>query len=201
MTSIAKLNQRELDAGISDAASWHNDYKDTSWVKIRGLDSRLSEGDVLCVFSQFGEIEDMNLIRRGELIPLCLIKFERFKSAVLTVDNFDGVELLGSRLSVDHHRETLKKPKRGEAPMSFADRLEQVQPGKGLIQPVEENPNLMPLQFPMLPMESEKTDEITKKKKSHKGETKEERRARRAKKREEKRQRRVSSSEEEEASD
>ncbi|KAH9260226.1 hypothetical protein BASA81_001395 [Batrachochytrium salamandrivorans] len=130
---VARLNQQELENKVSDSASWHNDYKDTSWVKVLGLHSALSEGDILCVFSQFGEIDDLNVVREAGTgrIRLCLIKYEQFKSAWLTVDNFNGAELLSQRLQVDHHRESVKRRrKRGEEDLSFADRLDRVQPGQ-----------------------------------------------------------------------
>jgi hypothetical protein len=60
---IEKLTGRELAQGTSLDSSWHNDYRDTAWLFIGNLPQRLTEGDVLCVFSQFGEIEDINLAR------------------------------------------------------------------------------------------------------------------------------------------
>lgn len=29
---IAKLNEQELAAGVSEAGSWHNDYKDSAFI-------------------------------------------------------------------------------------------------------------------------------------------------------------------------
>lgn len=131
-SAVARLNQQELDNKVPDEASWHNDYKDTAWVKMRGLNSDLTEGDILCVFSQFGEIDDLNLVRDASTgrILVCLIKFEQFKSAWLTVDNFNDVELVGQRISVDHHREAVRKPKRGDPELSMEDRLQSVQSGR-----------------------------------------------------------------------
>ena len=51
---IQRINQRELERGLArGGASWHDDFKDTSYVFIGNLDFELSEGDVICVFSQF----------------------------------------------------------------------------------------------------------------------------------------------------
>ena len=47
-----KLNETELRYNISASASWHNQYKDSAWVFIGGLPYDLSEGDVICIFSQ-----------------------------------------------------------------------------------------------------------------------------------------------------
>lgn len=36
--------------------SWHQQYKDSAWIFIGGLNYDLTEGDVICVFSQYGEV-------------------------------------------------------------------------------------------------------------------------------------------------
>ena len=132
MSIVERLNEKELQAGISDSASWHNDYKDTSWVRIRGLDSKLSEGDIICVFSQFGEIEDLDIIRdKKGFIVACHIKFEQFRSAVLTVDNFNNVTLLDRVLQVDHYRAALKQKKKED--VTSQELLEEVQPGRSFV--------------------------------------------------------------------
>jgi RNA recognition motif-containing protein len=62
---IIKINERELELGITadSAASWHSTYADSAYVFIGNIDHNLSEGDVLAVFSQFGEVVDLNLCR------------------------------------------------------------------------------------------------------------------------------------------
>lgn len=49
---IERINDKEIDLGLSQSASWHDDYKDTSWVYVGGLAFNLNEGDVLCVMEQ-----------------------------------------------------------------------------------------------------------------------------------------------------
>ena len=63
MAQVQKLNERELELGISAEASWHAKYKDSAWVYVGGLSTDLSEGDIICVLSQWGEIEDFNYPR------------------------------------------------------------------------------------------------------------------------------------------
>ena len=47
------MSLSELGSGTAGtSASWHNDYKDSAWVFIGGLSRKLSEGDVIAVFSQ-----------------------------------------------------------------------------------------------------------------------------------------------------
>ena len=104
---IDRINALELKQGIygGGKGSWHEDYKDSAWVYIGGLNYELSEGDVICVMSQWGEIEDVNLVRdkeTGKSMGFCFIKFEDQRSTILAVDNFNGVKLLGSTLRVDH---------------------------------------------------------------------------------------------------
>ena len=61
---IQRINDRELKLGIAGtSASWHEEYARSAWVYVGGLAYSLSEGDVLCIFSQWGEIEDMHLVR------------------------------------------------------------------------------------------------------------------------------------------
>jgi len=121
---VARVNQQELDQGVPDSASWHQDFRDTAWVSalrkithstnvagaqvfVGNLSPELVEGDVLCVFSQFGEIDDLVFPRddkSGKPKGFCFIKFEDWRSTVLTVDNFNNAELLERALKVDHHR-------------------------------------------------------------------------------------------------
>ena len=52
-----KLNDRELELGIAGTkSSWHQEYKDSAWVFLGGLPYELTEGDVICMFSQYGEV-------------------------------------------------------------------------------------------------------------------------------------------------
>lgn len=63
---IAKITEEELKLGIYGGiskGSWHDKYKDSAWVFLGGFSYELSEGDIICVMSQWGEIEDINLIR------------------------------------------------------------------------------------------------------------------------------------------
>ena len=48
-----KLNQTELALGLTGKKSWHDQYKDSAWIFIGGLPFDLTEGDVLCIFSQY----------------------------------------------------------------------------------------------------------------------------------------------------
>lgn len=41
-----------LEMGVADDVSWHKQYKDSAYVFIGGLPYDLTEGDILCVFSQ-----------------------------------------------------------------------------------------------------------------------------------------------------
>ena len=59
---IEKINQEELDRGIAGTpASWHAQYEKAPWVYVGNLDHELSEGDVLCVMSQYGEVSQLHL--------------------------------------------------------------------------------------------------------------------------------------------
>lgn len=104
---IARLNQAELDASVAPSASWHTDYRDTAYIHIGGLDTRLSEGDALTIFSQYGDISWVKLARdreTGKSRGFGWVKYEDQRSCDLAVDNLSGVNVLGRVLSVDHAR-------------------------------------------------------------------------------------------------
>jgi len=133
---IEKLNQRELEAGVVCStpnppprtrvsnclltwskplsASWHTDWSDTAYVYIGGLPYELSEGDIITIFSQFGEPVHVNLIRdkdTGKSKGFAFLKYEDQRSTNLAVDNLGGATVLGRIIRVDHTR---YKPKEGE---------------------------------------------------------------------------------------
>merc|ERR1712048_1272902 len=73
----------------------------------------LTEGDVVIVFSQFGEIADVNIIRdkaTGKSKGFAFICYEDQRSTILAVDNMNGFMLLERTLRVDHV-EKYKAPK------------------------------------------------------------------------------------------
>ncbi|CAK4906338.1 unnamed protein product [Aphanomyces euteiches] len=110
---IQRLNEQELEQGVSYEGSWHHIYRELAWVYVGSLSYELTEGDILCVFSQVGEIEDINLVRdkdTGKSLGFCFIKYENHLSTVLAVDNFNGAMLLERMLRVDHvHKYKLPK--------------------------------------------------------------------------------------------
>ena len=51
-----KMNEKELAAGVSGTkSSWHTEYKDSAWIFLGGLPYEMTEGDIICMFSQYGE--------------------------------------------------------------------------------------------------------------------------------------------------
>ena len=72
-------------------------YSSSAWLFIGGLNYDLSEGDVITVFSQYGEIVNINLIRdqkTGKSKGFCFLCYEDQRSTVLAVDNLNGIKLL-----------------------------------------------------------------------------------------------------------
>ena len=115
MKEIRKINERELELNISDTASWHHDSRDSAYIFIGGLSPDLSEGDVIVLFSQFGEVVDLHLPRRktvdgslGARLGFAFLAFEDQRSTVLAIDNMNGWEMTLPRetrpriLRVDH---------------------------------------------------------------------------------------------------
>ncbi|QIW96311.1 hypothetical protein AMS68_001829, partial [Peltaster fructicola] len=109
---IQRLNDAELEKCVPPNASWHTDYRDTAYVYIGGLPFELSEGDVLTIFSQYGNPVHVNLVRdkeTGKSRGFAFLKYEDQRSCDLAVDNLSGAGVLGRTLTVDHTRYKLKE--------------------------------------------------------------------------------------------
>jgi RNA-binding motif X-linked protein 2 len=106
--NIEKIIDEEFKLGIYGGlkkGSWHDEYRDSAWVFIGGLSYELSEGDIICVMSQWGEVDDIHLVREketGKPKGFAFVKYEDARSTILAVDNFNGIKLLGRTLRVDH---------------------------------------------------------------------------------------------------
>ncbi|KAH8647421.1 hypothetical protein BGZ60DRAFT_535309 [Tricladium varicosporioides] len=114
---IQELNKRELENGVSPEASWHSDYRDTAYIYIGGLPFELSEGDIVTIFSQFGEPTYINLIRdkeTGKSRGFAFLKYEDQRSTDLAVDNLGGAVIMGRTLKVDHTRYKKQDDEPGE---------------------------------------------------------------------------------------
>lgn len=114
--SVEQINEEELKHGLFGGlskGSWHEKYRNSAWVYFGGLSYELTEGDIICVMSQWGEIEDIHLIREqdtGKSKGFAFVKYEDARSTILAVDNFNGAKLLGRTLRCDHV-ENYKLPK------------------------------------------------------------------------------------------
>lgn len=102
---IERINQREAQRGIGLSGSWHDEYKNSAYIFVGGLSYDLNEGDIITIFSQYGEIVDVNLIRAqdtGKSRGFAFIAYEDQRSTVLAVDNFNNTKVLNRTLRVDH---------------------------------------------------------------------------------------------------
>ncbi|XP_076165721.1 RNA-binding motif protein, X-linked 2 [Ptiloglossa arizonensis] len=101
--NIQKLGEQELYG--NKKTSWHNQYKDSAWIFVGGLPYDLTEGDVITIFSQYGEVVNINLIRdkdSGKQKGYGFLCYEDQRSTILAVDNFNGIKVLGRTIRVDH---------------------------------------------------------------------------------------------------
>lgn len=100
-----KATLSEVRQGLSDSASWHAKFSNSAYVFAGGLSFDLTEGDVLAVFSQYGEIVDVNLVRHeetGKSRGFAFVCYEDQRSTVLAVDNLNGATVLGRTVRVEH---------------------------------------------------------------------------------------------------
>jgi RNA-binding motif protein, X-linked 2 len=98
---IQKINDHELELGIAGTpGSWHQKYTKCAWVYAGNMDYALTEGDVICIMSQFGEVEDIHLVRdeaTGKSKGFVFCKYEDSRSCVLAVDNLCGSQVRRTR--------------------------------------------------------------------------------------------------------
>lgn len=126
MKNVLKLSAQEL-AGLNKT-SWHDQYRDSAWLFVGGLPYDLTEGDVICIFSQYGEIVHLNLIRdkdTGKSRGFGFICYEDQRSTDLVVDNFNGIKILNRTIRVDHVSNY-------KVPKSEKDKVKQIQEQQGL---------------------------------------------------------------------
>ncbi|PWO00951.1 hypothetical protein FA09DRAFT_358299 [Tilletiopsis washingtonensis] len=134
--STAKLNERELELGL-EGASWHDEFKDSAYIFVGGLPTALTEGDVITIFSQYGEILDISLPRSketGARRGFGFLMYEDQRSTVLAVDNLNGAVVLDRTLRVDHVREyrgELEKDEQG-------NKIEKTEPSRNAAPPLLE---------------------------------------------------------------
>ncbi|CAD8093070.1 unnamed protein product [Paramecium primaurelia] len=109
--TIKKLNDAALEN--MQTTTWHDEYNKSSYIFVANLNYAMNEGDIAIVFSQYGEIVDVHLVRdkiTGKSKGFCFLAYEDQRSTILAVDNFNHAEICGRLLRVDHVRE-FKPPK------------------------------------------------------------------------------------------
>ncbi|KAJ6250670.1 RNA-binding motif protein [Anaeramoeba flamelloides] len=111
--SINELNEQELEMGLVGEASWHEDFKTSPYIFIGGIDERLTEGDIITVFSQYGTVIDIHLVKdkkTGKSKGYAFLAYEDQRSTILAVDNLNNAELLKRKLRVDHSKDYRPNP-------------------------------------------------------------------------------------------
>ena len=121
-----RATKREIDLGISgDKGSWHDRFAHSAYIFVGGLPFELTEGDVLAVFSQYGEIVHVHLVRdpsTGKSRGFAFLAYEDQRSTVLAVDNFSGAKVAGRIVRVEHVDNYRMKREEVEGPNLKYDR-------------------------------------------------------------------------------
>lgn len=100
-----RATQKEIELGLHDGSSWHSQFKHSAYVFAGGLPSALTEGDVLAIFAQYGEVMDINLARdrkTGLSRGFAFLAYRDQRSTVLAVDNLNGAKVGGRTVRVEH---------------------------------------------------------------------------------------------------
>jgi RNA-binding motif X-linked protein 2 len=117
--AIRRLVDRELDHLTPPSHSWHSQYSKSAYIYVGNLDPRLTEGDVITVFSQFGDIVDINMVRdreTGKSKGFCFLGYQDQRSTVVAIDNMIGFALLGRPLRLDHVSDYCPPRRYGDEP-------------------------------------------------------------------------------------
>ncbi|KAA1466554.1 RNA-binding domain-containing protein [Dentipellis sp. KUC8613] len=208
---INKINELELDLGIS-GASWHDEYKDSAYVFVGGLHFDLTEGDVITIMSQYGEVMDINMPRSketGKTRGFAFVMYEDQRSTILAVDNLNGAKVLEKTLRVDHVKNYKQGRTKGEDGEWIEPEEQSLNAKPEIIAAESESessgsdaPDIDPddpmRDYLLQKWRDEKKEKKAKKSKSkgkHKDETPEERRARKERKRQKKARRAAGKSE------
>ncbi|KAF9651691.1 hypothetical protein BDM02DRAFT_3184211 [Thelephora ganbajun] len=195
---IKRINQRELDLGTS--GSWHDDYKDSAYIFVGGLPRDITEGDVITIFSQYGEVMNINMPRdkeTGKPKGFAFLMYEDQRSTILAVDNLNGANILERTIRVDHvknYKEKRVKNQDGEwvdpeeqslnaKPEVITDDAPPESEGSDIAADIDPED---PMREFIIAQRREERAGKKKKSKKHKDETPEERRARKERKREKK---------------
>lgn len=99
-----RLSEKELETLPDLESSWHWDHRDTNSVVMTRLPYEMNEMDILIMFSQWGPVAGVKLLRdreTGKSNGTAFLRYERWESTVLAVDNFNGVGPKGG-IKVDH---------------------------------------------------------------------------------------------------
>lgn len=99
-----RASKQEIELGLLDS-SWHDRFKHSAYIYVGGLPFELTEGDILAICSQYGEIVDINLVKDAKTKKsrgFAFVAYEDQRSTVLAVDNLSGSRVGGRTIRVDH---------------------------------------------------------------------------------------------------
>lgn len=125
--------KREIELGLDEKGSWHDRFKHSAYVYAGGLSYELTEGDVLAVFSQYGEIVDVHLVRDKQTKKsrgFAFLAYEDQRSTVLAVDNLSGSRVAGRIIRVEHVDNYRKQKAEAEGEEYISDVDERIIPGQ-----------------------------------------------------------------------
>src|ERR1700730_2218450 len=116
---IQRINDEELKHGLTHTSgSWHQTYissksATSAYIFIGNIHYELTEGDIIVIFSQYGEVIDCNLVRdskTGKSRGYCFLAYEDVRSTILAIDNMNGSMVMNRTLRVDH-ADKYRRPK------------------------------------------------------------------------------------------
>ena len=96
---------RVRDRTLTGPQPLAKDCSDSAYIFAGGLPRDLTEGDVITIFSQYGEVMNINMPRdkeTGKPKGFAFLMYEDQRSTILAVDNLNGANILERTIRVDH---------------------------------------------------------------------------------------------------
>lgn len=142
-----KISKQEILQGVPESASWHARYKHSAYIYAGGLPFDLTEGDVLTVFAQYGELVDVHNVKdrdTGKYRGFSFLAYEDQRSTVLAVDNLNGATVGGRTVRVEHVDNYKKKKAEVEGREESESEQDEQEP-EGLPAPPSQAAAVLPL--------------------------------------------------------
>lgn len=111
MKNTYQLNEKELSLGLIGKGSWHEEFKNSPYIYIGNLPLDITEQYIRSIFAQWGQIDDLDMVRDKEsqrFKGFAFLSYKDIRSTIMAIDNFNSIYIstptttLAQQIRVDH---------------------------------------------------------------------------------------------------